>query len=226
MTLLHNFNIGGIVNIIACDTRQFSTFFNKPWADADNKINTLSPRTISTGGGYNLIVEFIQKELEALQLEYWHEYWKPFKDIIARVEEKFAKQLGNGICAQFIICGMGRSYNEAHSGETGLICYNSEAEPKISNEMLSRGELRRMVASPSDKMFRSAEENVEQPSFDEIEDTEEVMRQAIEYMADFQLHMYEMDETTVSDTFCYHAIRWDPIQKKHIQYKDKIKLTG
>ena len=101
------------------------------------------------------------------------------------------------------------------NNKTDDFIWNTEGEQKISNTMLARGEIRRLVASPSDEMFLSAEENIEQPSFDDIEDTEELMLHDIQYMAGFQQHMFEMDKVTVSDTFCYHAIRWDPVKKTH-----------
>ena len=71
MTLIQNFNCGGAVTVMSCDTRQV---LNNPFGppirleDAESKVDRISPYCIFGGGGDNYALERIREELDSLSL--------------------------------------------------------------------------------------------------------------------------------------------------------------
>jgi len=221
MTLIQNFNCGGAVTVMSCDTRQV---LNNPIGppirleDAESKVGRISPYCIFGGGGDNYATERIKEELESLSLEFLSDFVKPLQNIINKLKgnvlfRQILQAEGSRV-VQILISGFNKD------GSSGIITYNSGKKQKVVYKKLEEYKEYPIVISPS---YDENEAVFSTLKMDVVDELSELPSNYIGFMSRVQAAFNLNDEQTVSDTFCYCAIYRDPEGEYHC-FEDKVGL--
>lgn len=223
MTLVNAYLIGENTCVLTCDTRQVLEFAGHTVRlnNKETKIALISENIIACGGGYDRITDFIREELIKESPRNITDCFNKLSLLAKEVKIKFETFLNRkDIVAQFAVIGF-----EPDSNRNWIVRYVLGDDVEVAYSIPEEGAMSGITYVPSQDDLQKASENVGELNFTNLEDTESLTFDLIEYFSLQQKYLYKMDPEAISEEFCYRAIRWDRESNKHVHYSGKFNLN-
>lgn len=222
MTLIMSQNYGQLLTVMSSDTRKvlrmnmFGSRIDHKFTGDKSKIERITPFCIYGGGGADVIVDEIKRELKEAGAKYIEDFVEPFKACVARLREDlaFRRMMNDGEAAQIMMTG----FNSDDS--LGMISFTTGKNSEVDYQVLPNAGTIQIIAPSSDEIA-AATEHVE---FNEPADYRGYVESAVTYLSDIQRAFHLNDSDTVSETFDYIAIYRDPYTGEYSCFEDSLNL--